>query len=180
MNRKIYKAAREKTLAYFQEAGIVLTEKEKENIEVADFGLNELEKTGLQLITYINTQRCCSKDLVLFPYQTCPEHRHPTIGEILGKEETFRCRYGKVFLFVEGEKEENPSAFPPKGDEAHYSVFKQIVLNPGERYTLSPDTLHWFQGGEKGAIVSEFSTASNDDTDIFSDPRIVRAPKVEE
>ena len=35
-------------------------------------------------------------------------------------------------------------------------------------------------GGDEGAIVSEFSTASHDETDIFTDPRIVRAPKVEE
>ena len=38
----------------------------------------------------------------------------------------------------------------------------------------APDTLHWFQAGDEGAIVSEFSTRSRDETDVFSDPRIVR------
>ena len=38
----------------------------------------------------------------------------------------------------------------------------------------APDTLHWFQAGVEGAIVSEFSTRSRDETDVFSDPRIVR------
>ena len=37
-----------------------------------------------------------------------------------------------------------------------------------------PDTLHWFQAGPEGAIVSEFSTQSRDELDVFSDPLIVR------
>ena len=49
----------------FGKAGIILTGKEKEDIEVVDFGLNELESTGLELITYMNTDRCCAKELNL-------------------------------------------------------------------------------------------------------------------
>src|SRR5215471_14828022 len=62
---------------YLHRAGIVLTAEESNNIEVADFGLGELETTGLELVVYINTERVCAKELVLFPRQTCPEHRHP-------------------------------------------------------------------------------------------------------
>ena len=36
----------------------------------------DLERTGLQLVTYVNTERCCAKEMVLFAGQTCPEHRH--------------------------------------------------------------------------------------------------------
>jgi hypothetical protein len=36
------------TLEFFEKAGIVLTDKEKANIEVADFGLNRLEETGFK------------------------------------------------------------------------------------------------------------------------------------
>ena len=35
-------------------------------------------------------------------------------------------------------------------------------------------TLHWFEAGDEGAIVSEFSTQSRDDADVFTDPRVVR------
>src|SRR6185437_11532858 len=46
-------------------------------------------------------ERCCAKELVLFPGQTCPEHRHPPLGpDKPGKEETFRCRWGTVYLYV--------------------------------------------------------------------------------
>lgn len=60
---------------YLQQAGIVLTPEEKDRIKVADFGLGELEKTGLEIVTHINTDRVCAKELVMFPGQTCPQHR---------------------------------------------------------------------------------------------------------
>jgi D-lyxose ketol-isomerase len=41
-----------------------------------------------------------------------------------------------------------------------------------------PDTKHWFQSGPEGAIVSEFSTRSTDEADIFTDPRIKRMPEI--
>ena len=97
--------ARERAAAMLAEAGIVLTPAEREAIEVADFGLGRLEEIGLQLVVYVNTERVCAKELVLFPRQTCPEHRHPPVGDDPGKEETFRCRRGIVQLHVEGEDE---------------------------------------------------------------------------
>ncbi len=172
--------ARMRALEYFIKAGIILTEEEINNIEVADFGLGELESTGLELITYVNTNRCCAKELILFPYQTCPEHRHPPIECEPGKEETFRCRWGKVYLYVEGQQVVNPKAKAPKGREKTYTVWKEIELNPGGQYTLYPDTKHWFQAGKDGAVISEFSTKSRDEADIFTDDDIKRIPDVRE
>jgi D-lyxose ketol-isomerase len=173
------KEAQARALKYFEKAGIILTEQEKNNIEVADFGLGELESTGLELITYVNTTKCCAKELILFPYQTCPEHRHPPVEGEDGKEETFRCRMGKVYLYVEGEPTQNPKAKAPIGREKAYTVWHEIELNPGEQYTLYPNTKHWFQAGEQGAVVSEFSTKSRDEADIFTDENIIRIPEVE-
>lgn len=173
-------SARKRALEYFDRAGVVLTTEERENIEVADFGLGDLENTGLELVTYVNTTRCCAKELILFPYQTCPEHRHPPISGESGKEETFRCRWGEVYLYVEGVPTENIKARIPKKTPGAYNVFHEIVLKPGEQYTLMPNTLHWFQGGAEGAVVSEFSTKSRDEADIFSDIDIKRIPEVVE
>jgi D-lyxose ketol-isomerase len=91
-----------------------------------------------------------------------------------GKEETFRCRWGKVFLYVPGKPASKPGCKPPKGNEKYYTIQHQITLNPGQQYTLPPNTWHWFQAGPKGAVVSEFSTTSTDRADIFLDPRIQR------
>jgi D-lyxose ketol-isomerase len=156
--------------------GIVLTDAEKERIEVADFGLGRLAVEGLQLITYINTERVCAKDLVLTPGQTCPEHRHPPIGDDPGKEETFRCRSGVVYVYLAGDgNREVISAKIPEPASAFYTVFQEYILHPGEQVTIPPDTPHWFQGGPNGAVVSEFSTRSRDEFDTFTDPHIGRA-----
>jgi D-lyxose ketol-isomerase len=168
----------ERASQMLERAGVVLTPEERAHFEVVDFGLGELEKTGLEIITYVNTDRVCAKELVMLPYQTCPEHRHPTVGARLGKEETFRCRWGTVYLYVPGLAVARPACRPPEGSEAYYTVGHQICLRPGEQYTLYPDTLHWFQAGPEGAIVSEFSTRSTDDQDAFTDPRIKRAPEI--
>jgi D-lyxose ketol-isomerase len=136
------------------DAGIVLTPAEVESIELADFGLGRFEEIGLAILVYVNTERVCAKELVMLPGQLCPEHRHPPVGDDPGKEETFRCRAGEVELHVEGHE--------------------PVTLRPGDQFTIPPDTLHWFRAGPDGAVVSEFSTRSRDETDVFSDPQIVR------
>ena len=162
--------------AALDEAGIVLTDAERTKIEVADFGLSRLHDTGLQLLVYVNTDSCCAKELVLRPGQTCPEHRHPPFDGTPGKEETFRCRRGLVHLYVEGEPASEPACTPPAGV---YTVAHEIRLEPGEQHTIPPGTLHWFQAGPEGAIVSEFSTQSRDELDEFSDPAVRRTTIVE-
>jgi D-lyxose ketol-isomerase len=146
--------ARARAAGMLEAAGIALRPDEVEAIEVADFGLGDVERVGLQLVVYVNTERVCAKELVLFPGQECPEHRHPPVGREPGKEETFRVRAGSVVLWVDGHGE--------------------LELGVGDQFTIPPDTLHWFRAGEEGAIVSEFSTRSRDETDVFTDPRIVR------
>jgi D-lyxose ketol-isomerase len=146
--------ARRRAAEMLARTGIVLTPEEREEIEVADFGLGRLDETGLQVVVYVNTERVCAKELVLFPNQCCPEHRHPPVGDDPGKEETFRCRAGSV--------------------EVHVAGREPVVLEPGGQLTIPPDTLHWFRAGGDGAVVSEFSTRSRDELDVFTDPRIVR------
>ncbi len=179
ITRQQYESAVARAAQMLAQAGIVITPEERARLEVADFGLNELEITGLEVLTYVNTERVCAKEIVILPHQTCPEHWHPTKGSRLGKEETFRCRYGTVYLYVPGPPTEDPACRPPKGSSEHYTVTHEVCLKPGEQYTLMPDTRHWFQAGPEGAIVSEFSTRSTDEEDIFADPRIRRLPEVE-
>ena len=168
--------AREYASAELAAAGIVLGDEERDGIEVADFGLSRLRETGLQLVVYVNTDRYCAKELVLRPGQTCPEHRHPPFAGTPGKEETFRCRRGLVYLYVESPSTPEPACEPPPGV---YTVRHEIVLEPGGQHTIPPGTLHWFQGGPDGAVVSEFSTASRDELDEFTDPDVRRSTVVQ-
>ncbi len=178
LTKEAYEAAQKRAVEFLERADIVLTDEERKNIEVADFGLGEFEQIGLEIVVYVNTSRCCAKELVLFPRQTCPEHIHPNVDGEEGKEETFRCRWGEVYLYVPGEPTPDPKARLPEHRKQHYTAWHETVLKPGEQYTLSPRTKHWFQAGDEGAVVSEFSTTSRDECDIFTDPEIQRATEI--
>jgi len=174
ISREEYETARMRANEMLRKAGIVVTPKEQSHIEVADLCLGDLKNIGLELIVYVSTERACAKELVLFPRQICPEHRHPPMGADPGKEETFRCRWGEVYLHVPGKPTPSAKAIVPAKRKRYFTVWNEVVLKPGDQYTLLPNTLHWFQGGDKGAIVSEFSTCSRDETDVFTDPEIRR------
>ncbi len=173
------KRARKRTIEYLKKARIAVTKEEADTIEVADFGLNDLKNIGLELIIYQNNERYCAKELVLFPRQMCPEHRHPPqSGMNIGKQETFRCRWGEVYLYVPGPAVAKPKAKVVPKHKKHLTVWNEVVLRPGDQYTIAPNTPHWFQAGKNGAIVTEFSSTSIDETDIFTDPAIKRMPEI--
>ncbi len=165
-------------VALLRKARIAVTPCEIETMEVTDLGLGDPKHVGVEIIVYENNDRYCAKELVLLPRQICPEHRHPRInGRNLGKKETFRCRYGEIYLYVAGERTPRPKAKVPRKYKPFLSVGHEIVLRPGDMYTLPPNSLHWFQAGDKGAVVSEFSSTSTDENDLFTDPRIRRVGK---
>ena len=172
------KRRQQQSLDLFHRAGLVITPAEQEGIEVADFGLGDFEGTGLGVLIYVNTQRVCAKELAMLPRQTCPEHRHPSVNGRPGKEETFRCRWGEVYLYLPGDASQPRRSNPPAGRESTYTVWREVVLKPGDQYTLSPDTLHWFQAGDQGAVVSEFSSTSTDEADVFTDLDIQRFTRI--
>jgi D-lyxose ketol-isomerase len=159
------------------EAGIALTPDERNRLEVADFGLGRYEKEGLGILVYVNTDRVCAKELVMLPGQTCPQHRHPPVAGEPGKEETFRVRKGVCYLYVDDGPA--PSSIKARPPTEYYRPLREVVLQPGDQFTLNPCTDHWFQAGPEGCIVSEFSTKSRDEADIFLDPNIQRIPVIE-
>lgn len=177
MTLKDIRQARQKASQLLQKAKIVISREEKENMEVTDFGLNDFERLGLSIVVYENNDRYCAKELMLVPRQTCPEHRHPRMSEKnIGKQETFRCRWGEVYLYVMGDSTAAPKAVIPEEYKKYFTAWHEIILRPGDQYTLPPDNLHWFQAGDEGAVVSEFSSTSTDENDIFTNPNIRRVP----
>ena len=178
MKRAEYNAQVEKALEMYAKAGIVLTDAEKNAIEVADFDKGMVNELGLQLLVYVNTERVCAKEMVLLPGQSCPEHKHIPTNGMEGKEETFLCRYGEVYLYVEGEK--NVETIKAKLPPCDVKYFHEIILRPGDQYTIMPETFHWFQAGPDGAVISEFSTRSTDETDVFTDKTLVRQTRIED
>ncbi|WP_067838958.1 D-lyxose/D-mannose family sugar isomerase [Amphibacillus sediminis] len=162
----------------FLKSQIVLTEQELASIDYAEFGLDNIEEEGLNLILYVNNDRYCAKEMALLPNQACPEHWHPDLENREGKQETFRCRWGEVYLYVESDKQlvpEQISVSIPEKHKPYYTASKEIHLKAGDQYTIAPRTKHWFKAGSEGAVISEFSSPSFDEFDLFTNPNVKRA-----
>ena len=172
--------ARTKANTMLLDAGVVLTAQERAEMEVIDFGLGRPDTFGLQIVVYVNNDRYCAKELIMFPGQTCAEHIHPDRPGVAAKMETFRCRRGRVYLYIEGPATPAIQAKIPGDERGRYlAVRHEIVLRPGEKYTLPGNIKQWFQAGPQGAIVSEFSSPSDDPSDIFTDPVLQRRTTVQ-
>ncbi len=174
ITREGYNQARQRAAEILAKTGLVVRQDELESMEVADFGLSELETSGAQILTLVDTGQIAAKLLVLFPGQTEPEHTHMRIGDYAGKEETIRCEWGDLYLYASGEATPWPKCQPPAQRRETYTVWREIILGPGEQITLEPNTPHWFQAGPQGVVMWSFSTKAVDGKDVFTDPAIVR------
>ena len=174
ITRSAYERARRRAGEMIQQAGILARPDELAAIEVADLGLSMLDAIGLQIMTLVNTPAIGAKVLVLLPGQVFAEHRHPPLGDYPGKEETFRCQWGELDLYVPGAPTAQPVAAPPAERARYFTAAHEIRLRPGEQYTVAPDTWHWFAAGPAGAVAWSFSPQATDAQDQFVDPQAVR------
>jgi N-acetylneuraminate synthase len=151
MKRSEVAAAQREVRTLLEDAGIAVTVP-TEQIEIADFGLERFREVGLGIIVRVNEPEYCSKWLTLYPGQACPWHYHKL------KKETFFVYKGEVELAC--------------GDE-------EIVLKPGESYTIPIGAEHAFRS-KTGAVIEEVSTHDENSDSYFRNPDIIRDPVVEE
>jgi D-lyxose ketol-isomerase len=170
-------AAQKQAADMIRQAGIIITDAEADRIEVVDFGLSNLEKEGVQVLTLVRTDRISVKVLAMLPNQTEPEHWHPPVDDDPGKQETIRVIAGTVYFYVAGE-DTFKKGFIVKGKDDCYRMRREIVMKPCDQLTLAPGEKHWFQAREGGAVMYSFSTIARDALDQFTDPEIVRITKV--
>ena len=167
------RAVCDEALALIEQSGIPVTAADRAKITAADFGLSRVRKEGIQILTMYETERAAGKILVLLPFQTEPEHWHPSQGDNPGKEEIIRSISGDLYFYVEGE-DTLAKGFIPAGQEEVYTLRHEIELLPGQQLIFPPDTPHWFQAGARGAVMFSFSTKVVDNLDGFTDPKIRR------
>ncbi len=123
-----------------------------DQIEVADFGLGRFSEVGLGIIVRVNEPEYCSKWLTLYSGQACPWHFHKV------KKETFFVYQGEVELACGSD---------------------EILLKPGDSYTIPMGTDHAFRS-KTGAVIEEVSTHDENEDSYFRNPDIIRDPIVEE
>lgn len=172
-----YIQACQEALEMIKSAGLTLTPSDELKITAADFGLSQLRKEGIQILTMFETDRIAGKILVLFPFQTEPEHWHPTVGSDPGKEEIIRAISGDLYFYVPGE-DNMTKGFIVAGKEDVYTLRHEIELHPGDQLELPAGTKHWFQAGPRGAVMYSFSSKVTDLMDQFTDPAVVRKTEI--
>ena len=177
ITREQKNAAQKRAAAMIRQAGIIITDAEADRIEVADFGLSNPDREGVQVLTLVQTERISIKVLVMFPNQTEPEHWHPPVGDDPGKEETIRVIAGKLYFYVPGD-DTFEQGFIVDGKNDCYTMRNELVMKPCDLLTLAPGEKHWFQAREEGAVMYSFSTVARDALDQFTDPNIERITKV--
>jgi D-lyxose ketol-isomerase len=157
------------------QSGFPLTERELEALEVSDFGLNNLPHEGFAFIDILRSPRLRVTLLVLLPNQSLPQHVHPPYEEEQGKEETIRVLYGQTGVYIKGEAT-NPDAHIPVGKDSYYTARREIRIGPGEQYTVTPNTEHWFQGGPEGSVNICFQNRVDENKNLFWDPQSFGCP----
>lgn len=172
-----YEAAKKAAASMILSAGIQISENETANIEIVDFGLNDLKKEGAQILTLVQTERISVKIIALFPHQTEPEHWHPRVGDDPGKEETIRVVKGLLYLYTPGANTLKEGELPENKDK-EYSCRNELVMQVNDQVTLTPGTKHWFMAGNEGVVIYSYSTTARDILDKFTDPRVVRIAKI--
>jgi len=177
ITKKQYYEVQKKAADMIRNSGIKITDKEIKKIEIADFGLSNLEKEGAQILTLFSTERVSAKVIALFSNQTEPEHWHTSIGQDPGKEETIRVVNGTVYFYIPGEDTLHYGFIPDNKDDV-YTVRHEIEMESGDQLTLEPGIKHWFQAGAEGAVMYSFSSAARDALDPFTDRKIVRVTKI--
>lgn len=180
ITRQEWEEARDWAWEFVKQSGVVVTEADKERIEVADLGLSDLRTTGLQILTLVSTDWIGIKLLILRPHQFFPQHRHPPsmTENYPGKEETFRGQAGELYLYVEGPETPHRRANPPAHRRDRLTINHEILIRPGDQYICLPNVWHWFQAGPEGAVVWSFSSKPTDAADEFMEPDVVRETKI--
>ncbi|NLX12770.1 MAG: D-lyxose/D-mannose family sugar isomerase [Phycisphaerales bacterium] len=177
ITRKEFAEAKNQSVHMVRRAGILLNQHEIDEMDVADFGLNDLMVEGGQMFTLMNTDRVSAKVIALFPGQTLPEHWHTALGEDPGKQETIRVVMGQLYFCQEG-PDTLKKATIPKAKHQCYTARNEMVMSPGDQITIEPGTRHWFQAGAEGAVLFSFASSARDALDPFTDPEIVRVTRV--
>ena len=176
---KEYREAQKKALQYFHKAGILITEKESANIEVADFGLGALSETGLELLVYVNTDRVCAKELwASFRTRRVRNIFIPRQETSREKEETFRCRWGKSLSLRPRRKNAASQSEDSERKEREVYRLARNRAEPGRPIHFASGHAALVSIGCEGCVVFEFSTRRTHEADVFTDPDIQRATKL--
>ena len=129
--------------------------------DVTDFGLGDFTQSGLVLVNLAEQPEYCEKLMFVQKDQVTPHHCHKA------KKEDIICRWGQ--LVIELRADSDTVRLQVNNEWRDVPVNERLVLNAGERVTLTQNVRHAFWAGTDYAIVGEVSTANDDTCDNYFD-----------
>lgn len=141
--------------------------------DVTDFGLGDFSKWGLVLVNLAEQPEYCEKLMFVDHKQVTPAHCHKQ------KKEDIICRYGQ--LAIKLHSDEPVVRLQVNGEYRDVSTKEPLLLNSGERVTLTQQVRHSFWAETDYAVVGEVSTANDDTADnYFDNDQVGRFSEIDE
>lgn len=141
--------------------------------DVTDFGLHNFSKYGLVLVNLAEQPEYCEKIMYVRHNQITPYHCHKE------KKEDIICRWGVLEISLR--PEDAGSRLQVNGEWRDIAAGESVILQAGERVTLTSGIRHSFWAHSDYAVVGEVSTANNDtDDNFFDDSDVGRFGEIEE
>jgi len=141
--------------------------------DVTDFGLGDFARYGLILVNLTEQPEYCEKIMYVGKRQITPRHYHKS------KKEDIICRWGELAIELPSKKKR--IKLQVNGELCEIPTDRPLILNSGERVTLTPKVLHAFWAESEYAIVGEVSTANDDKHDnFFEDSSVGRFSHIDE
>lgn len=145
--------------------------------DVTDFGLGGFRNKGLTLVNLAAEPEYCEKLMYACKNQITPEHYHKQ------KKEDIICRAGKLVVILWSghpeKKEKELINVKINGRFRTVNSGENILLNAGERITITPLLWHMFYPLSDECVIGEVSTANDDLNDnFFMDEEIGRFPDI--
>lgn len=139
--------------------------------DVTDFGLGDFTTTGLTSVNLAEQKEYCEKIMYVKKNQVTPDHYHKS------KKEDIICRIGR--LAIQFFSDESSVRLQVNGEYQDPPVDRLLILQAGERVTLTPGVRHAFWAETDYAIVGEVSTANDDVNDnFFHNPQVGRFSEI--
>ena len=141
-----------------------------------DFGLGNFAELGMGGIFWLNLkeENYFGHEIFLLPGQAIPEHRHVRTENAGPKLESWQVRHGWIHTYAEGETTPGVETRIPPMQFDVVKAKNQTKLMPGEvAHLAGPEQWHFMQGGDEGAIVTEYATYHDGAALRFTLPGIV-------
>jgi D-lyxose ketol-isomerase len=148
--------------------------------DVTDCGLGNFDEIGLVLVNLSEQPEYCEKLMYSKFHQVTPMHAHGR------KKEDIICRAGRLAIELwkrHPERTMKGDVFSLDRNGVKFNVRsgEPLILEAGERITITPGVYHAFWPESPEAIIGEVSMANDDVNDnYYVNPAIGRFPVIEE